>query len=159
MVTACQWPFHSIMLDNIHHDVQKTLHHMLYRLHLPSQTKQFRRLSFLLSYGGFLTFPSRFEVAVHQLSFVLDWPSVVRITTRHCHNFTRACSVSTGCGRVALYVYAVHCSAQKRDIYYTAPVSIGKRDEANQIGRIPLKSGYLDSLQYTFGYLVSTSKK
>ena len=53
------------------------------------------------------------------------------------------------CARLCMYMRMRldHCSIRstKQDLYYTAWVSIGKRDEANRIGRIPLKLGYLDS--------------
>ena len=35
---------------------------------------------------------------------------------------------------------------QTRDFVYPAGGSVGKRDRTSEIGRIPLKSGYLDSL-------------
>ena len=37
-------------------------------------------------------------------------------------------------------------SYQTRDFVYPAGGSVGKRDRTSEIGRIPLKSGYLDSL-------------
>ena len=56
------------------------------------------------------------------------------------------------CARAAsvyVHVYALQSllnPQHKADLYYTARVSIGKRDEGNQIGSILMKSGYLDSL-------------